>query len=231
MQKERNLRLDLVKAIAIILVVAGHAIQYSCGSDYTESLAFYDNWVYKIIYSFHMPVFMCVSGWLFARSVAKYDTCALLKNKAIALLLPLFVWGTIHYLSTKVVMGHEPLNLSTWWMIVGGGIWFLWALVYNMIIVTLVHRFFKDHLAVYGIIYLALFFVPNSWGCASYIFMYPYFVGLYLLAKYNFDFTPLRTNKAMALTALSYVVLLAFYSRNSYIYESGYYVFGGVISH
>ncbi len=227
MNKERNIRLDLIKAIAIILVVAGHAIQFGCGNDYTESLAFYDNWVYKIIYSFHMPVFMCVSGWLFARSVARYDTCALLKNKAIALLIPIFVWGTMHYLSTKVILGHEPLNLSTWWMIVGGGIWFLWALVYNMVIVTLVHRIFKDHLAVYALIYIALFFVPNSWGCASYIFMYPYFVGMYLLAKRNFDFTPLRTNKATAITALSYVVLLAFYNRSSYIYESGYYIFGG----
>lgn len=231
MNKERNIRLDIIKAIAIILVVAGHAIQFGCGNDYTESLAFYDNWVYKIIYSFHMPVFMCVSGWLFARSVAKYDTCSLLKNKTIALLIPIFVWGTMHYLSTKVILGHEPLNLSTWWMIVGGGIWFLWALVYNMVIVTLVHRIFKDHLAVYALIYIALFFVPNSWGCASYIFMYPYFVGMYLLAKRNFDFTPMRTNKAMVITALSYVVLLAFYNRSSYIYESGYYIFGGVISH
>lgn len=227
MNKERNIRLDIIKAIAIILVVAGHAIQFGCGNDYTESLAFYDNWVYKIIYSFHMPVFMCVSGWLFARSVAKYDTCSLLKNKTIALLIPIFVWGTMHYLSTKVILGHEPLNLSTWWMIVGGGIWFLWALVYNMVIVTLVHRIFKDHLAVYALIYIALFFVPNSWGCASYIFMYPYFVGMYLLAKRNFDFTPMRTNKAMVITALSYVVLLAFYNRSSYIYESGYYIFGG----
>ncbi len=227
MDNERNIRLDLIKAVAIILVVVGHAIQYCCGNEYTESLAFYDNWLFKIIYSFHMPAFMCVSGWLFARSVAKYNMGSLIRSKALSLLVPIFVWGTLHYISTKVLLRHETPNLSNWWMIVGGGIWFLWALVYNMIVVMLVHRIFKDHIAVYTLIYVALFFVPNSWGCANYIFMYTYFAGMYLLAKHKFDFTPLRTYKAMAITALTYILMLAFYSRNSYIYESGYYIFGG----
>ncbi len=228
---KRDIRLDLIKAIAIILVVLGHSIQDCCGSDYTESLAFYDNWLFKVIYSFHMPLFMCVSGWLFARSVAKYDTGRLIRNKALALLVPILVWGTLQYISTKVFIKHEMPDFYNWWLIVGGRLWFLWALVYNMIVVLLVHRLFKDHLAVYTLIYIALFFVPNSWGCANYIFMYPYFAGMYLLAKHKFDFTALRSNKATAITALSYVVLLIFYNRSAYIYESGYYVFGGVISH
>ena len=229
MNNNRNIRLDLIKAVAIIMVVVGHAIQFGCGADYTENLSFYDNWIYKIIYSFHMPVFMCVSGWLFARSIEKYDTCTLLKNKAMALLLPIVAWGTFHYISTKVILGHETPDLSTWWMIVGGGLWFLWALVYNMIVVVLIHRFLKDSLIVYAIVYLALFFIPNGWNCSSYIFMYPYFVGLYLLAQRKFDFSSLRTKRAIGITVLMYLVLLVFYNRSSYIYESQYCIFGGTI--
>lgn len=216
----------MVKAVAIILVVVGHTIQFGCGNDYWESGAFYDNWIFRIIYSFHMPLFMCVSGWLFARSVAKYDTFALLRNKAVALLLPLFAWNTLHYFVTMIVLKRQPLELSSWLTFMGQ-IWFLWALVYNMIAVIVVHRFFKDSLAVYAILYLALFFVPNSWGCANFIFMYPYFVGMYLLATRNFDFAPLRTKKVVVATAFTYVVLLAFYNRESYIYTSQYSILGG----
>lgn len=224
MNKEgRNLRLDFIKAVAIILVVVGHAIQFCCGSEYTTSGDFFDNPVFKIIYSFHMPLFMCVSGWLFARSVARYELRSLAGNKAVALLLPIVVWGTIDYLQL-VITGHATLGVAAWWSVWTGELWFLWALVYNITIVLAVHRLFKDSLVVYALIYVALFFVPRY---ELYIFMYPYFVGMYLLAKHNFDFAPLRTTGAMVVTAACYVALLALYRRSSYIYVSGYYIFEG----
>jgi len=121
-KNNRDITIDIVKAIAIILVVLGHSIQYACGEDYLKSLAFYDNWLYKIIYSFHMPLFMCVSGWLFGYSIQRYDISKLLKRKVIALIFPLVSWGTIHYLLTKMFLGHQTFDLSVWWMIVGGGL-------------------------------------------------------------------------------------------------------------
>lgn len=45
----------------MILVVLGHAIQTEIGR-YCEE---YHLW--NLIYSFHMPAFMAVSGWLFYR--------------------------------------------------------------------------------------------------------------------------------------------------------------------
>lgn len=58
MAKERLIWADSLKGWLMILVIIGHAIQCllldGCN----------DNHVWNLIYSFHMPAFMAVSGWL-----------------------------------------------------------------------------------------------------------------------------------------------------------------------
>lgn len=66
--KKRVREIDLIKGIAIFLVVFGHSIQYGSGSYFLKSGLFFQNNVFKVIYSFHMPLFMLVSGFLFYSS-------------------------------------------------------------------------------------------------------------------------------------------------------------------
>lgn len=47
--------IDQLKGIAIFLVVLGHVIEHNAGRD---------NFLWTLIYSFHMPLFMFVSGYL-----------------------------------------------------------------------------------------------------------------------------------------------------------------------
>lgn len=54
----RNSKVDAYKGILIWLVVLGHVIQYG----YKQ--AFDNNYYINLIYSFHMPAFMFVSGFL-----------------------------------------------------------------------------------------------------------------------------------------------------------------------
>lgn len=49
--------MDMLKGFAIILVIAGHAVQYLISGHY------YDKEVYRLIYSFHMPLFMAITGF------------------------------------------------------------------------------------------------------------------------------------------------------------------------
>lgn len=57
--KDRNENIDAVKGVAALLVVVGHIIQcIICKEDPFE------NMVFRIIYSFHMPLFMFISGYL-----------------------------------------------------------------------------------------------------------------------------------------------------------------------
>ena len=58
MNNKRLIWADSLKGILIILVVLGHAIQY------TLKDGCYTNHMWNIIYSFHMHAFMAVSGYL-----------------------------------------------------------------------------------------------------------------------------------------------------------------------
>lgn len=49
--------IDNLKGVLILLVVLGHCIQ-ATNMDYDHDL------VSRYIYSFHMPLFMCVSGFV-----------------------------------------------------------------------------------------------------------------------------------------------------------------------
>lgn len=78
---------DVLKCFAIFLVILGHII------------ATYDNRVYDApinqwIYSFHMPLFMMLSGIFFKYALMK-PFKQLLKGKIIQLLVPLCTWGVI----------------------------------------------------------------------------------------------------------------------------------------
>lgn len=85
----RELLPDAVKALAIIFVVWGHAIQYFHGVGYD----YWSDPVFKFIYSFHMPIFSWVSGYLFSRSLQRYTTLNLIFRKAKTLLLPCISWA------------------------------------------------------------------------------------------------------------------------------------------
>ena len=56
MTKKRNIYLDVIKAINIMLVVFGHCIQLGAGNEYSAG-EFYENPIFMFIYSFHMPLF------------------------------------------------------------------------------------------------------------------------------------------------------------------------------
>ncbi|MDE5968902.1 MAG: acyltransferase family protein [Muribaculaceae bacterium] len=56
--RNRVVWLDILKCMAIFLVLWGHSIQY------LRSDSPFDDPVFRFIYSFHMPLFMALSGFL-----------------------------------------------------------------------------------------------------------------------------------------------------------------------
>lgn len=105
-KKTRIKAFDFLKLIAIFFVIWGHAIQYFLSSDYS------DEPVFRIIYSFHMPLFMMISGY-FSFSSMSLSMGIFLKKKIVQLLLPVFTWGAFLWIYQLVYECIQTKVLST----------------------------------------------------------------------------------------------------------------------
>lgn len=124
---ERIGYIDSLKGLAILLMVMGHVIAWQFPS---YQIALNENphstmLMWRIIYTFHMPLLMFCSG-LFALRIKDYTWKAIRDNlwkRCCTLLVPFFVAGGIHYM----IFRQQFL-----------GYWFLWMLFQFIIVVLLV---------------------------------------------------------------------------------------------
>lgn len=114
--KERFFKIDVLKGIAIILVVIGHLIYQSPEQE--------DTILFKLIYSFHVPLFMFLSGFL------AYGKKIRIKKKFLTLVVPFLAWYLIKILVTtrnldfyKIIVNFKDLIFAP-----DIGLWFLWVL-------------------------------------------------------------------------------------------------------
>ena len=93
---KRLVYLDEVKGLAILLVVMGHVLAWNgMGTSADSSYNEYGDLIFQFIYGFHMPLFFCVSGFLFKSSGTFSDMVKLLYGKAKRLLIPYLATGTL----------------------------------------------------------------------------------------------------------------------------------------
>lgn len=98
MQKQHLLYIDVLKGFAILLVVMGHVLawQFENFSQVDDSKVLF---LWHAIYSFHMPLFFFVSGFLFSRSnFDRKETSAFIWKKIKTLLFPFVTMGILIYL-------------------------------------------------------------------------------------------------------------------------------------
>lgn len=124
MKKNMNKRItyiDALKGLAIILVVCGHITEKSMGID--------DSPFNQMYGSFHMPLFIFLSG-LFAYKGMEKITIGMvwhfLQKKAIRILLPFLIVGGFY----SLIVEHD---ITAVYKGVSGGYWFLPALFYCML--------------------------------------------------------------------------------------------------
>ena len=159
--KKRSPYLDIIKAILIILVIIGHSIQYGSGSTYLEKQLFFNNYLFKFIYSFHMPLFIMISGYLSYNSLNKNSLKETFISKFKSLIIPLFFWSIIPFIiNLEFYSIIESLKLFI--AVFSTNLWFLWSLFYINILVKLINKYFKDNIFIYILSFLITFILHNT---------------------------------------------------------------------
>lgn len=235
----RNEFLDYLKGISIILVFIGHCIQYGSGEVFFYDAGFFENNLFKFIYSFHMPLFMLVSGYLFYYTVNRYSTKQVLVNRIKNVLIPIVAWGILSecIVILKNIIGHDPIILYevlyNFVRITLLNLWFLWAVLYCSLAVVFVRRFFNDSIWMYLLFFMASFILPDQLNMHLYKFMYPYFVSAYLFNKFNAITltTKLKKWQILICSGLIFFIMLSIYNKDTFIYNTGITLIGKNIPH
>ena len=186
--------MDVMKGLAILLVVLGHAIQKNIPS-------FQMNYLFSFIYSFHMPLFFVVSGYLMYLTLQS-NRLKWAQNKAFYLLVPHVVFNVLYYFACRTgltIFDNVTLTDSLFqWLkaslFVNSGEWFLWVLfccfMLLLIIKSVEMKFPQPAFLAFVTLFTALFlFLPNIE--TDYIRIYEiqwyYIFALsgFLLAKYR----------------------------------------------
>lgn len=118
MAKERIIWLDNLKATLIIIVVFGHCIQHTF-PDYSNMTMF------RYIYSFHMALFMFVSGYASFKNKIGWS---IIVRRTKQLLVPFLIWSL--FLSIIKGESYGAMILHP-----GQSFWFLWVLYF----ITIIH--------------------------------------------------------------------------------------------
>ncbi len=231
----RDTTLDLAKGLLIILEVLGHALQFSLGTEYTASNHFFDDPVFKTIYTFHMPLFMLISGYLFYNSNKKeLKTLVPSKLKAIGnpMLSFIFIIRLPSYASLiyhgDIIGACIDFIYTIGW---GTTMWFLFSILLNMSIIAILTRAIRNKCCLYAVwlcIIVGSMFVPDTYLLSVHKFMFPFFCIGYVLKENDVPlYTCSKNTIAMVILTVLSVGAICWFDKDTYIYTTGFCIVGG----
>ncbi len=154
--KPRDRTVDVIKGMAILLVVVGHAIQ-------STYLDFDSNFIFRFIYASHMPLFMFISGYAAGFSAGS-DRGVGIYKKFLALMVPFISWYAVAYLINQSwnTVGLKAyvarVIISPDW-----GLWFLPVLFSCFVLLAAGKKFEpKFGATIYLVIWVGLQLIPTG---------------------------------------------------------------------
>lgn len=139
----KELSIQSLRGLAVILMVAGHVI----GSEQTLGMRVTDDSFWRLSYllleDMRMPLFTLLSGYVYAmRPIVRVDDFpGLVRGKIVRLLIPLITVGTLFVLVQSLVPGtNSSGNFFQSWIAIFYGVshfWFLQAIFIIFVIVGL----------------------------------------------------------------------------------------------
>lgn len=231
---KRYKEIDFMKGMLICLVILGHIIQAGQGEAYLNESKFYLNYFFKIIYSFHLPLFAMVSGLLGGLTYKSMTVFKYMKGKVKRLIIPIFIYGII-YTVLRICFDNclensmTPLSvISFYFNTCLYSWWFLWGIFLFSIICFCNKKYFNNTLVTYILIFLLSFITPDIFNFHIIKFIYPYYVIGFLASERenSLNEKKIKYSGADLLIAIIFVIMLFKYKTEYYIYESRYSIWG-----
>lgn len=200
---KRNTSADSLRGLAIVLVVLGHSIVsvawvYHSGPGLTmltdgrwvaDPIAF--NPLLNMIYAFHMPLLAFVSGLVSWRPQLP-PALRTIRSRFLGLMVPYFAWVVVYYMLSARPLVFDDLtrSLGTAAANPWGGLWYLYALFECYLLLVAIQQapLTRWALPASALGAVALGAVPpggmHFLGIADVTYIYPFFIGGYLVAEH-----------------------------------------------
>ena len=187
-KKNRYTEIDIARGIGIFFVVLGHSIKQ------TQMQAAWIRILTYIIYSFHMPLFFCLSGFVSAKILRmhKHERIQYVSSRARRLLIPYFTIGLI-YIPVKLKLGEaavKPFAVSDIWKLLIGqnpdvSLWFLYILFLIELICAALVNTYNFRSIWYGSFFLsvAIYWLNLDIRTPKYLFFF--LMGIWVRLKFE----------------------------------------------
>ena len=187
-KKNRYTEVDIARGIGIFFVVLGHAIKQTGVSAVWIRILTY------IIYSFHMPLFFCLSGFVSAKilQMNRQERKRFAFSRARRLLIPYFTVGLI-YIPVKLALSGsaiKPFEVKDIWKLLIGqnpdvSLWFLYILFLIELISALLVNTYNFRSIWYGSFFLsvAIYWANLDIRTPKYLFFF--LMGIWVRLKFE----------------------------------------------
>lgn len=219
--KERIVYIDRLKGFGIFLVVLGHLIQNNVINGTSHTL-------FNVIYSFHMPFFFFLSGYV-AYKTSKIDSFKsiplYIKNKAIALLIPMLSWPLIHkyFFTNANDYSLDSIGNILLSEIANPGLWFL-KMLFEIFVIYSVFHIISNSLNSRKTITIDLLLITSSYllfgfvlyltedhGIITFILNYSFFMVGVFLSKFNLVLKIIENKYIASFGTLIFMLIVGHY--------------------
>lgn len=184
--------LDVLKGVAIICVVIGHVHLFAPPQGDPE------DWTYKVIYSFHMPLFMTISGLLSAKLFER-PAVSTIVSKIRRIVIPCLVWQVVTCL--LIYSFDKTAIISEYW--------YLKCLFSCICLTVVVSRVFKPWVHCILVCMLITWLIPTVWNIP---YMYPFFCLGVAVGRMNWlTLLNKHTTDCIVICSVLEVILLRFW--------------------
>lgn len=220
----RVLWIDAARGLAIFLVILGHTVQFGSQGKFD----FFSNPLFIFIYSFHMPLFVFLSGFVSAHGIYASDQKHFLRRRFEQLMIPMINWSLVGGMATWLALALlsrsfdflRLLHIELGAFKPYNSLWFLWCIFFINVIVALVRRASIRYRSLILILLVPIIWIlPHSIGFQLQ-WLYPFFVAGVLISRVK-ELSRRYETACVLLASAMFVALIALWQRNYSVYIQG----------